>query len=151
MYYTKLDMKDNLMSWCKDCVKIYNQNNQKDIGWKARKNNELKKTYGISYKEYLIILKEQDGLCAICKTKQEKIHHKSNKQQKLSVDHDHDTGEVRGLLCSKCNFALGGFKDKVEYLQNAITYLTKDTNYGNKRTNDNSPPDSNEEDSGKPE
>ena len=64
--------------------------------------------------EYQVILEKQNGVCAICKNKYE---------IELGVDHNHETGENRGLLCTACNVALGNFKDNIEFLEEAIRYL----------------------------
>lgn len=77
----------------------------------------LKKHFGLSLAEYEAILEKQNHRCAICK---EPV---GVKKRKLSVDHDHKSGKVRGLLCGACNPGLGSFHDKVEYLQAAIDYL----------------------------
>lgn len=71
--------------------------------------------YGLSYEQYKNMHERQDYLCAIC---QHKCH-----EDDLHVDHDHDTGQVRGLLCSSCNTGLGMFKDKIRCLASAIVYL----------------------------
>jgi hypothetical protein len=71
--------------------------------------------YGLTVDGYNKLLKKQKGKCFICQQKP------SNK--KLCVDHDHETGEVRGLLCDKCNRGLGLFDDSVERLQRAVEYL----------------------------
>ncbi len=76
--------------------------------------------YGITQHEYNEILAYQDGKCAICKTEKPKGH-----SNKLYVDHDHKTGKVRGLLCSRCNSILGYCEDKEVVLMNAIAYLRK--------------------------
>lgn len=73
-----------------------------------------KKIYGITLEEYDKLLKEQNGLCAICK-----VVPVSNK---LAVDHDHDTGTVRGLLCPRCNRAVEWF---IYYKDIASEYLEK--------------------------
>lgn len=62
---------------------------------------------------------EQNGLCAICGKPEPVVG------RRLSNDHDHDTGENRGLLCSLCNPGLGLFKDDPNLLLNAIAYLAK--------------------------
>jgi uncharacterized protein with PIN domain len=82
----------------------------------------LKRNYGITYTDYMVMHKEQNGKCSICN--QEGFAMNPN-QVKLVVDHDHETGEVRGLLCHNCNRALGLFKDNVSFLQTAIKYLDK--------------------------
>ena len=83
--------------------------------------------YGMTEDDYQRMFKKQKGVCAICK-KQEYTRVasfvKGNKNiQRLSVDHDHKTGKVRGLLCFSCNRALGYFKDSKEMLKDAIVYL----------------------------
>jgi hypothetical protein len=62
-------------------------------------------------------MKIQDGRCAICRKKPQT-------GRRLSVDHDHKTGEVRGLLCTLCNQGLGYFKDDPGRLGAALEYLT---------------------------
>lgn len=85
----------------------------------------IERKFKISYEEYEKMQITQDNKCAICNLKE--THTDKNY---LSVDHDHIIGNVRGLLCSRCNFGLGYFKDNVENLKNAITYLNKN-NYEN--------------------
>ena len=75
----------------------------------------IKKTYGISLEEYDRLATLQNNCCKICNKYQDILH----------VDHDHVTGEVRGLLCLNCNTGLGLFSDSVETLNNAISYLKK--------------------------
>ena len=80
----------------------------------AVREKYLQKKYSISLAKYTEILIEQDGKCWICQNKKD-----------LVVDHDHATGEVRGLLCNLCNTSLGGFKDEISSLERAILYLSK--------------------------
>lgn len=81
------------------------------------KDTYLNWKYGISMDVYSEILEAQKYRCAICGCD-------SRLQQKaLAVDHDHETGKVRGLLCTSCNTAIGSFKDSVELLYKAIEYL----------------------------
>lgn len=77
------------------------------------KRNNRKYYYGISDKEYQRMLFNQKGICSICE----------RKLDPPCVDHDHKTGKVRGLLCGKCNTAIGYFSDNTTSLRNAITYL----------------------------
>jgi hypothetical protein len=72
--------------------------------------------YGISVDDYETILLKQKNGCAICG--------QIPTNKKLTVDHDHKTGQVRGLLCSLCNMGLGLFKDNVSRLATAIQYLS---------------------------
>jgi hypothetical protein len=80
----------------------------------------LKAEYGMSLETYYQLRSEQLGRCAICNRYENQINHNS---QKLVVDHDHETGKVRGLICHKCNAGLGAFKDSPELLESAKQYL----------------------------
>ena len=77
----------------------------------------LQRNYGISLADYDEMLEAQDNGCAICGKMPEE------NGQRLSVDHDHETGQVRGLLCRHCNSGLGYFMHGPERLRNAIAYL----------------------------
>jgi hypothetical protein len=79
---------------------------------------QLRRDYGITLAGYQALFDAQSGLCAICQ-KPEKF------KRSLSVDPDHGTGEVRGLLCGDCNTSLGKFGDSIQVLRNAVAYLEK--------------------------
>lgn len=81
----------------------------------------LKRTYDITRTEYLVMLEEQNHLCKICGT--EGFLMKNHHRMKLVVDHCHETGKIRGLLCHNCNRALGLLKDSTSSLAAAIHYL----------------------------
>ena len=72
--------------------------------------------FDIEPEEYYKKMIKQNNLCAIC-------HKECSHKKMLSLDHDHDTNKVRGLLCSSCNMALGGFRDNPKILESAISYL----------------------------
>ncbi len=105
----------------------YDQENKGAISEKKRRyyeehkdqkrNTQLLNTYGITLEDYETMLKQQEGRCAICKNKPNK--------KSLSVDHNHDTGKIRGLLCNNCNQGLGRFQDNPEILQIASAYLNQ--------------------------
>jgi hypothetical protein len=76
----------------------------------------MKKHYGITIQDYDRMLEEQEGKCAICKGPPTTFG-------RLVVDHCHDSKKVRGLLCSHCNRALGGFRDNVDTVIAAAAYL----------------------------
>ena len=78
----------------------------------------LRRTYGITQVEEQALHADQLGCCKICG-----IEEKYTSGQKLCVDHDHDSGAVRGLLCSKCNAAIGLLQDSSEFTIKATTYL----------------------------
>ena len=84
---------------------------------KHRKIYKLKSKYDITVEQYNFLLNKQNGCCNICKR-----YHTEFKQS-LAVDHDHDTGIVRGLLCRQCNQALGTYNDSIDVLLNAIEHL----------------------------
>jgi hypothetical protein len=67
---------------------------------------------------------EQKGCCAICGV------HQDNVTKRFSVDHNHSTGKVRGLLCQNCNAGLGNFMDDISNLKSAIEYLEERGSYG---------------------
>lgn len=84
-------------------------------------NYRLQYHYGITAAKYNAMLEVQGGCCAICgKTPEEN-------ERKLSVDHDHATGEVRGLLCSNCNRGIGLLQDSPELCELAVLYLKTPT------------------------
>lgn len=84
------------------------------------KDKQIQRKFGVTLKWYTKKLKEQHNTCDICK---EELS--SDRYNHFAIDHDHSTGDVRGLLCTKCNTALGGFGDSTIVLQNAIDYLNK--------------------------
>lgn len=80
----------------------------------------IKSKYGITSEVYEQMYNSQDGKCAICKS--DAPLHSSNRDR-LYVDHCHETGFVRGLLCKNCNSGIGQFRDSINALQEAIKYL----------------------------
>lgn len=102
---------------CKKCHSTYNN---KDYDYTKTRDYMLQREYGISLLDFNIMLEEQEGKCKICGTispGQKGVFH---------VDHNHNTGEIRGLLCHACNTGLGLLQDSEEVLYKAIQYL-KDT------------------------
>lgn len=83
-----------------------------------RKNSDLRQQYGITLEDYNRMLLEQKGVCAICGGI-------NLDERRLCVDHNHDTGKVRSLLCDACNVGLGRFKDSADLVQAAADYLKK--------------------------
>lgn len=80
----------------------------------------MKRSYGLDFSKYNMMLENQNGVCAICSSLPPK-HHK----QRLNIDHCHSTGRVRGLLCDACNRALGLMKDSPDLMLKAISYLAR--------------------------
>lgn len=81
----------------------------------------VKSLYGITNGMFLELLASQGNCCAICKT----IPSMKGKQGQWNIDHCHDTGKVRGILCSQCNIGIGQLRDSVLLLKSAIIYLEK--------------------------
>jgi recombination endonuclease VII len=87
------------------------------------RDKHLKSNYDIDYSDELGLLNDQAGVCAICNKPEIKMQ--NGEIQKLSVDHEHETGVVRGLLCAACNYGLGYFKDNPDTLRKAAEYLER--------------------------
>ncbi len=113
-------------SKCKACVCARNKKWRDEPKNRIRKNegnkrNHLLRTFGLKWSDYTDMHEDQQGLCMIC--------NKPQSGRKLAVDHNHSTGEVRGLLCDGCNRGLGYFKDNPALLEGAITYLRNKGDY----------------------
>lgn len=106
---------DGEAAFCKNCYDEILAAWNMQASQAARLNGYYRGKYRFSLDEYGRLFVEQAGRCAICETPQgDKL---------LVVDHDHDTGEVRGLLCAKCNSAIGLLGDSPSNLAAAIIYL----------------------------
>lgn len=93
----------------------------------ARKRElRLAHLYAITVELYNEMLEQQGGVCAICRG--EETRTVKGTICSLAVDHDHETGRVRGLLCQACNAALGGFRDDPALLERAADYLKEGSN-----------------------
>ncbi len=106
----------------KSMAVIRYRNSEKFREWKKRRklierDRHFKKSYGISLNDYLKIKDEQNHSCKIC------LAHESTLKKALCVDHCHQTGVVRGLLCNSCNIGLGKFRDQIANLESAANYL----------------------------
>lgn len=87
------------------------------------KQHDLKKSFGIGLAEYTAMAVEQNGCCAICEKQETET--RLGKVRALSVDHNHKTNAVRGLLCQSCNKLIGLANEDAAILGKAITYLRK--------------------------
>lgn len=117
-------------SQCLECAREYNRSyyeKEKSTGkWNLySRANGLKRNYGLTEDEYEELLAEQDGGCAICGIADGGLHKQTGKQKKLAVDHNDETGQVRGLLCQKHNMGLGQFDHDIDLLMAAVAYLIK--------------------------
>lgn len=112
-YKNKEDKKNRAKQYYIDNIKkIRGQHKQWHID-----NKYIK--YGLSHGDWLKIWENQDGKCAICG---ETFIEPSN----ACIDHNHKTGEIRGLLCRNCNLGIGLFKDNPELLIKAMEYLLEE-------------------------
>ena len=93
--------------------KIYYRNNR-DRAYINRQRSSLKIKFGITPEQYEQMLISQDFKCALCE------RHVSEFSRKLCVDHDHETGKIRGLLCTKCNVCLAQLGDNTKYIAKVL-------------------------------
>lgn len=97
--------------------------NRRQLDLNRVKNSELKTGYGITLEDYNKLLVSQNNVCAIChRTETSKLN---GKVKLLSVDHNHSTDKVRGLLCGKCNSALGLLDEDLTIISNLVIYIRK--------------------------
>lgn len=102
-FHKSIRTSDGLTDYCRSC----------------RKDRGLRKAHGISLSEYTAMQELQGGVCAICS------RHGSEFKKGLCVDHDHDTGAIRALLCPNCNTSIGLMQDDANLLVAAADYLRK--------------------------
>jgi hypothetical protein len=142
-FYKASTTRDGLRGDCKTCFKRraanwYQENRDHVIArvkkWQAEnpdrvaatrqrrirdprrdRDQHLRRTFGLSLDDYEVLLEAQVGACAICRRK-------PLAGTSLHVDHDHNTGHVRGLLCFRCNGGLGQFDESIESLAVALDY-----------------------------
>jgi len=114
--------KDGFSTWCKDCYAVFQKQWRKDNKERhklTQRKSYLKMMFKITPEDYTRMFTEQKGRCAICQI------HQTNLSKILGVDHNHTTGQVRELLCSKCNSAIGLLKENPVLFQTCISYLDK--------------------------
>jgi len=97
---------------CRPCIRVFAELQQL-------------RRQGCSTNQYRTLFEAQGGRCAICGVGE---GHRSRygKACRLAIDHNHRTGQVRGLLCNNCNRGLGRFKDSIEFLEAAVRYLKRE-------------------------
>ncbi len=104
--------RSGVYTYCRPCHNVRGRAAKDKVG--GSRTYHLKRRYGITAEEADAMLEAQGALCAICRT-----------APAAHVDHDHDTGEVRELLCFNCNGGLGQFKDDPEVLRAAADYVER--------------------------
>ena len=107
-YYKDKGYATGVKPMCKACSRA------------ANKKWSIKSKYGITPEEYREMLLFQNGVCAICQKPETAMRNGSFKD--LAIDHNHSTGKVRGLLCSRCNMGIGYLMDNAENLRRAADY-----------------------------
>lgn len=125
-FYSRFLKSGNLhiLAACKQCtINAVRIRDQKPENKARQKELHFERRYNVSMEEYRELLKLQGGVCAICKLPETYLAPSTYQPRLLAVDHDHVTGTVRGLLCSKCNRALGFFGDDISILKAALAYL----------------------------
>ncbi len=115
-YFTE----EEKIAGAKVCAKRRNEKRKLN----GRRKDILKK-FNLTPEEYDKRLSEQNNSCEICGD------HKSKFKQSFPVDHCHETGKIRGIICCNCNRLLGAAKDNIEILQKSIEYLIKYNNNKN--------------------
>lgn len=110
-FYTISDTQNRryVMSYCKACYT------------KCKRAKTIRRKYGLLVEEYDAIWTKQGGVCALClKPETRKIQ---GTLAVLTIDHDHNTGKVRGLLCTACNKAIGTLGDSIPAMQRVLDYM----------------------------
>lgn len=111
------DKRFTATSSCVKCKEIYYKT--------KRKKNERKYSvtkYGITLDQYNEMLKAQNCVCAICEQPEKSLNGKGTGLKPLAIDHCHETGKVRKLLCSRCNIGIGSLKHSPDLLRKAALY-----------------------------
>jgi hypothetical protein len=108
---------------CKRCQNKKSKQIRLSKGSTEYQRDHLKSTYGITIEQYNELLTKQNGVCAICEQPETKTNHKTGQVYRLSVDHDHKTDRIRGLLCCNCNAGLAKLKEDKILIGEAINYL----------------------------
>jgi hypothetical protein len=126
--------RDGRQNYCKKCsVAAVTASRRKDPtshrrsskNWREKNlerhaDNNARWRYGIEHGAYAAMLQEQNGVCAICKRESP-----GSGTKRFHIDHCHDTGKVRGLLCTSCNNGIGRFNHDISRLEAAALYLER--------------------------
>lgn len=113
----------NAVSCSKECARAVL------VPRKARTPEESRvlslRRFGITVEDYDAMFEAQGGVCAGCKKPETSLDHHSGRSRRLAVDHCHESGRVRGLLCQRCNIAIGQVRDSADLLEQLAAYLRR--------------------------
>ena len=112
-----LSFKDGLNYCCRECSNAKLRQRYAEHSEHER-NRQLKKNFGLTPEQFDSMVETQGGRCAICGTDEP-----GGKKTRFSIDHDHETGKVRGLLCNNCNVGIGRLKEDPFIFESAMVYL----------------------------
>ena len=128
-YRMRSDVRENVSRYNKEHRKAHALEHRE----KDRRNN-LKQKFGITIDQYQELFAAQKGKCAVCGKlqKHNKPYKKNGTIAWLCVDHNHETNKIRGLLCDRCNRAIGLFGDSTDLLFKALVYLKQDLEVADK-------------------
>ena len=130
-FYRMSRMWRGFASYCKSChIKFIKDKPYRSRDFRRIRESrsdsarewDLKNKFGITLEEYNSMLDLQGGVCAICQ-KVDSRTRMDGTPLALAIDHDHETGEVRGLLCSRCNMSVGALGDSHESIMRVVEYL----------------------------
>lgn len=127
-FYKSSSSKDGLYFRCKLCDKKASQKYKKENYQKdreLRRSERRKRVYGLSEHDVKDLFDKQKGLCACCEKPLSDEMGRLHAHNKMVIDHDHQTGYLRGLLCTMCNKGIGLLGDNLEGLKKAVNYLSK--------------------------
>ena len=111
---------DGLRGCCRACASKTYKRDWYKVNKLICTKKSLRKLYGVSLEQYDEMLEEQDGVCKICGGI-------NPNGVRLAVDHNHDTGEIRGLLCSRCNLRIGWIENNLSVIGKMLNYLSETT------------------------
>jgi hypothetical protein len=109
--------EDGFQHRCKSCKKKYDVEWRKHRDKTIERNSNYKRKYGITIEDYNKMFEEQHGCCVICG------RHQTEMKEILAVEHSHETGKVRGLVCNRCNIIIGFFEDYPQLIITIKNYI----------------------------
>ena len=115
-YWNSKARKSGKCPQCISCMREHKSRQEITPAERTRRY-KLKSKFGITVEQYELMAEKQNHRCAICRCE------KPSNRKHWDIDHNHVTGQVRGLLCNPCNQGLGMFKDDTDKMKSAINYL----------------------------